>query len=387
LQTSNLYRNINRAAHCLTTSQEQFLAHFIATISAIVSLSLSTFAGELPSKYLSWKDQYKEARPRIVVIAADGGVCAGSEIGKGYVLTAAHCIPYLFGASVYTTEDSVTRWPAVAVAKDHDSDLALLLIKKLPDSGLKHATKDSDMQILDDLYTIGHPGLSQITWLYDRSQSLPAFTTTRGYIASIAKDTLRADITVNHGSSGGPLLNHKNEIVSVVSRNDSNFALGPTPEVIDSFLKSNLGKTSQLGEDKSQSSFDLYIWNGNHSYFKNTKLRHNINVFEFDYSYRNRYRFSLGGNGDSSLQVSQMSLGYKIPFISEDQNLFFLTPGLEHVSYLLNPYKKEFEDYDFRFGHGLYLMASSGRAGLALKLSLLRFADKTEQILSLGFYF
>lgn len=66
--------------------------------------------------------------------------CSGVYLGKGYVLTAGHCVQNAVETSVAVDSDSDTKWTAHVVLTDHRRDVAFLQLTE-PKSAPFSATK------------------------------------------------------------------------------------------------------------------------------------------------------------------------------------------------------------------------------------------------------
>lgn len=333
-----------------------------------------------------FQDLYVKAKSNIIVVDADGSLCAGFYINENSILTAAHCVPYLFFTYIYTPEEPVKYENAQVIAKDSKNDLALLRVSTKAGKGLKLRDRNKELKVLEEIYTIGHPGLQQPSPLLANENLLAANTGTNGVISNINNETLKLALTSDHGNSGGPILDHENQVISLVSRGNYQYTLVPSLGVITKFEEENRLATNPLDWKSSDHGFDLYFWLATHSYLKKINKSRRLDFIEFDFDYRNRFRFGLGANGSTSLEMGSINLGYKFSIAEASHDLAFLVLGLEHVSYLLNPNKLESENYDFRKGDGAYFLINTGRSGLALKLSVLGFSTGTETVLALGFF-
>lgn len=348
---------------------------------------LNLFAYPFNSYATNWPDLYIKAKPNIVVIAADGGICAGSYLGNGRILTAAHCVPYLFYAHVFWPDVPDKYENASIIAKDNKNDIAMLQINVNTPDGLKIRPKEKALNVFDEIYTIGHPGLRHLSFLHDEEHKLVVNTATLATISNLTKNSLRSTLIANKGSSGGPILDGENQVVGLVSKDEDHFTVGPNLNAITQFEEINKGKSVPLDGSSSNNAFDFYLWTATHSYLNKINKSARLDFFEFDVDYRNRFRVGLSGNGNSALQMGSMNLGYKFSIGESDHELRFLILGVEHTNYLLNPKKLEAEVYDFRSGNGAYLLINTGRGGIACKISVLGFDTGVETIAGLGIFF
>lgn len=142
------------------------------------------------------------------------GVSAGSGFiisEDGYVITNYHVVEG--GTDIKVIDCFDNRYSATLVGKDAGNDIAVL---KADATGLKPAKigKSSDLIVGDQVVAIGNA-------LGELSSSLSV-----GYVSSLDRivsgdssllNTIQADISVNSGNSGGPLLNMKGEVVGIVT--------------------------------------------------------------------------------------------------------------------------------------------------------------------------
>ena len=139
---------------------------------------------------------------------------AGLHLGSGFLIAGAgglivtneHVVANTNEASVYL--DSVTRVPAQVVVRDRNADLALLRIPAgecatCPRLSLAHP-KPGEQLVL--------PGESVLAIGYPLHQEI---TLTTGIASSVRDGAIISDVNINHGNSGGPMLNLAGEVVGV----------------------------------------------------------------------------------------------------------------------------------------------------------------------------
>ena len=190
--------------------------------------------------------------PRMPRMPRQRGLGSGVVIGRdGYIVTNNHVID---GADSITVEFPDGRTlPAAVVGTDKPSDVALL---KVTADGLPAlALGNSDaVQVGDVVLAIGNPlGVGQ--------------TVTMGIISAKGRatgagdgsyeDFLQTDAPINHGNSGGALVNAKGELVGInsqiLSNSGENIGIGfaipanMARNVTDQLLKDGKVHRSQLG--------------------------------------------------------------------------------------------------------------------------------------------
>lgn len=155
---------------------------------------------------------YKMRKSGVVTVEGDFGSGSGFVVDpRGLILTNAHVVGGGRWAAVRF--DKGIRVPAVVVEQDKDADVAVVCVN--PD-----AYKDFSVVPLADasagplavegekVLTIGSP-LNQEKVL------------TIGIVSKVEKDYLVSDININHGNSGGPLLNMAGDAVGLTTFLDS----------------------------------------------------------------------------------------------------------------------------------------------------------------------
>jgi S1-C subfamily serine protease len=176
-----------------------------------------------PDTDLSVADLVKLAEPSVVRIETSTGVGTGFVIGSdGYIMTNNHVVD---GArTIRVTMSDGGEYPGSIVGVDSRSDLALIRIEA---SGLQALAigKLDDVVVGQDVVAIGYA-------LDLKRGEGPSYSVTRGIISaknrgidegSVILGAIQTDAAINHGNSGGPLLNLRGEVVGV------NTALAPDP--------------------------------------------------------------------------------------------------------------------------------------------------------------
>ena len=183
-----------------------------------------TFAGTVTvSKItqLSTAEIVKLVEPAVVRIQTNGGVGSGFVIAEdGYIITNNHVIQGANGRPATTIQVTLSdgdNRKATVVGFDVRADLAVIKIDATNLKPLKLASLET-AQVGDDVIAIGYA-------LDLKRGEGPSFSVTRGIIsaknrgidesASQILGAIQTDAAINHGNSGGPLLNLQGEVVGV----------------------------------------------------------------------------------------------------------------------------------------------------------------------------
>jgi S1-C subfamily serine protease len=170
---------------------------------------------------------YKDASPAVVNITTHAvsydffmnaypaeGAGSGFLIDdEGHIVTNSHVIANARGVQVAVGKDA-TRYPAQIVGQDVRSDLAVLKIKvdhKLPFVKLGDS---ATLLVGQKVLAIGNPfGQFQNTLTTGVISSLGR--TIRDEQGQEMEDMIQTDAAINHGNSGGPLLNSHGEVIGI----------------------------------------------------------------------------------------------------------------------------------------------------------------------------
>ncbi|WP_445150135.1 S1C family serine protease [Baekduia sp. Peel2402] len=167
---------------------------------------------------------YKTASQGVVdlIVTTSEGQAEGSGFvvdAKGDIVTNAHVVD---GASaVSVTFSDGTKAKASVVGTDTATDLAVVRVSGVSASKLHPLTlgASDDVEVGDGVLAIGSPfGLSEtlttgIVSALDRTITSPSDKTIGGAI--------QTDASINHGNSGGPLLNQDGEVIGVNAQIES----------------------------------------------------------------------------------------------------------------------------------------------------------------------
>jgi S1-C subfamily serine protease len=176
---------------------------------------------------------YKRLAPGVVTVISDVGASGGQAglgsgfvlDGKGYIATNAHVVrgeaPKLARpGTVYVKFSDGNRVEAKVVGDDLNADVALL---KVDPAGLTLTPlalgSSSDLKVGSPVAAIGSPfGESE-------SLSIGVISATGRDIESLTAfrigNAIQTDAAINHGNSGGPLLNSQGHVIGINSQIES----------------------------------------------------------------------------------------------------------------------------------------------------------------------
>jgi len=216
-----------------------------------------------PFRFRQQTPQQQQPKQEFFRRGLGSGVIVSAD--KGYVLTNWHVVRDADGVEVVLHDGR--KFDAEWVRTDKQTDLAVLKIK--PDRLMEARLGDSDkMDVGDCVLAIGAP------------EGLPQ-TVTAGIISAKGRTTgrggyenyLQTDAAINHGNSGGPLVNMRGQVIgintAIVSRTGvnegiglsipSNMAKSIMRQLIDSgaVVRGYLGVAIQNVDQGLAKSFDL----------------------------------------------------------------------------------------------------------------------------------
>jgi S1-C subfamily serine protease len=174
---------------------------------------------------------YRRLAPGVVTVIADigkpggrGGLGSGFVLdGQGYVATNAHVVRddnLKRSTSVYVDFADGNRVPATVVGDDLNADVALL---KISPAGLTltplHLGSSSNLVVGSPVAAIGSP------FGQDQSLSVGVISATNRDIDSLTQfkigNAIQTDAAINHGNSGGPLLDSHGRVIGINSQIES----------------------------------------------------------------------------------------------------------------------------------------------------------------------
>jgi serine protease Do len=194
----------------------------VSTSAATTAAASPTVAVATPAADLSWEQIIDLLTPSTVMIRTDVPPSAVSNemltsgtgivlTADGYILTNAHVVTGASALSVYTSGSSKERSARIVGISPCD-DLAIIKVDDT--TGLKPATlgKSSDQHVGEDVAAIGYP------LNFDIGTDI---SISRGIISKLDQtlqpyeSLIQTDAAVNHGNSGGPLVNTKGQVIGV----------------------------------------------------------------------------------------------------------------------------------------------------------------------------
>jgi S1-C subfamily serine protease len=182
-----------------------------ATNPAILALSPAPNAPARPP--MTTEQVVSAAMPSVVTIRSGDASGTGFFITEtGVIVTNRHVVESQTAARILTSQG--TPLDSVSIYASPDRDLALI---KVDGSGYQylHLANPASINSGADVVAIGSPGIPG-------QAGVLAGTVTRGIISAVRNTTsdgvfIQTDAAVNHGNSGGPLLNTRGEVVGVNS--------------------------------------------------------------------------------------------------------------------------------------------------------------------------
>jgi S1-C subfamily serine protease len=199
---------------------------------------------------------YRDAAPGVVRVTQAQGQGSGFVIdSEGHILTNAHVVD---GAGpVFVSFSNEDRVQATIVGKDDSTDTALLKVTESADALRPLALGTStSVDVGDPVVAIGNPfGLDR--------------TITSGIVSAVARqieapngfpinNAIQTDAAINHGNSGGPLLNMQGQVIGINS------------QIADSGIDANVGvgfaipidMVKQIATDLQKNGKVTHAWLG-----------------------------------------------------------------------------------------------------------------------------
>jgi S1-C subfamily serine protease len=215
------------------SSQKQH-SHILALALFIWATFIAFYAPDIAAFHARHvADRAQNSIVRLTLFLNDGreGVCTGVVIADKLILTAAHC-----------TDENVVSInaddaPAQVVAVDEHFDLALLT-SPAAQSERRPAISISDAPMFrgDHMTAIGYAGGATFLVQMRGTLMLQAAETS----SDIAPCVIASYIGIP-GMSGGPVIDARGHLISIVSRGITGVSCGMNTEIIRVFLYSALG--------------------------------------------------------------------------------------------------------------------------------------------------
>ncbi|MEI7889852.1 MAG: trypsin-like peptidase domain-containing protein, partial [Actinomycetes bacterium] len=148
---------------------------------------------------------YRSASPSVVIVGTKVAFGSGFAFGRpGYFLTNAHVVGDASEVLIKTTDGKTVR--ATVLKVNRTRDVALLHASALSSLTLLRPPT-SPPETGDDAYAIGSP---------EGQES----TLTQGIVSKAERNFndqlwIQTDVAINHGNSGGPLLNDKGQVIGI----------------------------------------------------------------------------------------------------------------------------------------------------------------------------
>jgi S1-C subfamily serine protease len=199
---------------------------------------------------------YRDAAPGVVRVTQAQGQGSGFVIdSEGHILTNAHVVDG--GGPVFVSFSNEDRVEATIVGKDDSTDTALLKVTESADALRPLALGTStSVDVGDPVVAIGNPfGLDR--------------TITSGIVSAVARqieapngfpinNAIQTDAAINHGNSGGPLLNMQGQVIGINS------------QIADSGIDANVGvgfaipidMVKQIATDLQKNGKITHAWLG-----------------------------------------------------------------------------------------------------------------------------
>lgn len=354
------------------------------TFSALLLVSFNSLA--IPAM-----DLFRQARPAIPIIFSGGGICAGASLEGNLILTAAHCVDRMRGVRIAFPGKKIERViDADVIAFERESDLALLRPRELSGAPtLKVATEDATLEPGIFLATIGHP-LGAVRPRYDTedfTEYLHYYSA--GALAKLTRQELVMAITVGHGNSGGPVLNEKGELVSVISRIANAFVYSPTPRMVREFVaKYSPQPAPAISEWRALNNWDLYLWVGGHSYMEKLSSEgRGLSFGELAWNWADRVGVQVGANGGGTYRYSSAALSWRHAHQTENpMTLMYSVIGLESATFSITDPTDPKKIIAWN-GPGVFYILNSGRSGFAVRAAVHQLKNATETQLAIGVFF
>ncbi len=153
---------------------------------------------------------------------------------RGYILTNKHVVDDSLHRKIDVKTHPGTEYTAEVIIWDRKKDLALLEITKEKSFPSLDLEDQNNINVGDRVYALGNPyGLD--------------FTVTEGIISAFRVDEIKyvqTDVSINPGSSGGPIVNNRGKIVGITTSKvmeSEGLGFAVHASEIEEFLEDHLG--------------------------------------------------------------------------------------------------------------------------------------------------
>jgi len=161
------------------------------------------------------KRVYDQVADSVVLIETERGTGSGFFFYNArYVATALHVVDEAETIIVSATDGR--RWQGHLVAYSEEHDTALVDLGQEAQGVRLLAPYHGTVDIGETVAVIGHP-FSGLERSLPRLRGLLNWSLTQGVVGAVAGSWLQTDAAINPGNSGGPVLNHRGEVLGVVS--------------------------------------------------------------------------------------------------------------------------------------------------------------------------
>lgn len=151
-------------------------------------------------------------RVRLGIVKVQAGAAHGSGFLvtdlAGAIVTNDHVIDAAYGGEVSVYLDQASRRPAQVLAVDHQADLAVIRVNPAMVAGLPQLP----LVTPDSAGALAMPGERVLAVGYPLTQRS---TVTTGIVSGVREGAVISDVTIDHGNSGGPMLNMAGQVIAV----------------------------------------------------------------------------------------------------------------------------------------------------------------------------
>ena len=197
------------------------------------------------------------AKPSIAEVTTLDGNSAGSGFviaGGKYLITNQHVVGSNIMMKVILPSGTYTE---PVIGKNSSVDLALIYVGDHTPRGLVLGSSDENsLPAGDNVYALGFP--------LSITEGLTQLTLTRGILSARQKtafaseELLQTDAAINHGNSGGPLLNDRGEVIGINTFTDAGNTSAQTQGIYFAIPIDTAKAYIPSLSDNGQSRYELY---------------------------------------------------------------------------------------------------------------------------------